>query len=177
LTVRLQFDGAAKGVVEKVEIDITTVIVCGQQAATDRLSQAETAGSAAVLLAEPVLVGAADRLWLTIGAVSPNVCLVARHAWRFEEIEPQWDRLVLRCFSNGHMFQEGRLADLGAPRDLIARRTGSKRLGIGVALFCGAPPGIGSLPANPDIAIELDDPVQGRKLTHGYNVQSRPSGI
>lgn len=174
MTVRLQFDGAAKGAVEKVEVDIATAIVGGQQVAADRLSQAETVGSGAVLRAEPVLIGAADRLWLTIGAVSPDICLIARHAWRFEEIEPQWDRLVLRSFAGRHPFQEGPLADLGAPRDLIARGTGSKRLGIGVALFCGAPPGIGSLPADPDIAIELEDPVLDRKLVQDYQVQSLP---
>jgi len=172
LTVRLQFDGAAKGAVEKVEVDITTVIAGGRQMAADRLSQAETTGSTTPLQAEPVLIGAADRLWLTIGAVSPDIRLIARHAWRFEEIEPQWDRLVLRSFTGRHLFQEGPLAALGAPRDLIARRTGSKRLGIGVALFCGPLPGTGPLPADPDIAIELEDPVLGRNLVQRYGINS-----
>jgi hypothetical protein len=172
LTVRLTFEGAAKGAVEKVEVDITTVIAGGRQMAADRLSQAETVGRGTVLRAEPALIGAADRLWLTIGAVSPDVCLIAHHAWRFEEIEPQWDRLVLRSFAGRHPFQEGPLAALGAPRDLIATRTGSKRLGIGVAFLCGAPPGIGALPADPDIAIELEDPVLGRKLVQRYGINA-----
>ena len=62
---------------------------------------------------EPVLVGAADRLWVTVGAdhtdrklesygvaVSKQVCpkALGRTAWRFEEVEPHWDRLLLRSF-------------------------------------------------------------------------------
>lgn len=173
--VRLHFEGAAKGAVERVEIDIATVIVGGRQVAAERLSQAETVGSATALLAEPVLVGAAGRLWLTIGAVSPTGCLIARHAWRFEEIEPQWDRLMLRSSSGRRTFQEGPLAGLGPPRDLIALRTGSKRLGIGVALFCGPLPATGSLPVGPDIVVELEDPVLDRTLSYGYRLQGLPT--
>lgn len=66
------------------------------------------------------------------------------------------------------------MAALGAPRDLIVRSTGSKRLGVGVALFCGPLPGAGSVLAGPDIAIELEDPVLGRKLVHGYEVKLPP---
>ena len=45
---------------------------------------------------------------------------------------------------------------------------------VGVALFCGPLPGAGSLPAGPDIAVELEDPVLGRKLVHGYEVKLLP---
>jgi len=144
LTQHLRFDGAAKGAVETVDVEITTVVIAGGQP----------------LLIQPVLIGATDRLWLTIGAAPPEGYSIAREAWRFEEIEPHWDRLILRS-STGDV----PLADLGLPRDLIARSTGSKRLGVGVALFCGA---------GAATEASLVDPVLQRTLTHGYRVQSPP---
>ena len=62
---------------------------------------------------EPVLVGADNRLWVTVGAdhtdrkvesygiaVAKQMCAkpIGRTAWRFEEVEPHWDRLMLRSF-------------------------------------------------------------------------------
>ena len=109
---------------------------------------------------EPVLVGAADRLWVTVGAdhtdrklesygvaASKQVCpkVIGRTAWRFEEVEPHWDRLMLRSFvtegGKKVLYQEGPLARIRAPRDLIAGwRNGEKRLPAGAAMFCGTLP-------------------------------------
>jgi Protein of unknown function (DUF2848) len=168
LTARLRFDGAARGAIETVEIDITTAIAGGQPIAPDRLTQAETAGNGTFLLAQPVLVGAADRLWLTIGAVSTEACLIGRQAWRFEEIEPHWDRLILRSFADG-LVREARLAALGPARDLIVQATGNKRLAVGVALFCGAPSMASAHSACRKGVIELEDAVLGRTLSHTYS--------
>ena len=73
-----------------------------------------------------MLVGAADRLWVTVGsdhtdrkaesfsvAVAKQICAkaVGRTAWRFEEVEPHWDRLMLRSFIQDGgkrvLYQEG----------------------------------------------------------------------
>jgi hypothetical protein len=86
--------------------------------------------------AEAVLVGTPDRLWVTVGAdhtdrkvesygiaVAKQICpkVIGRTAWRFEEIEPHWDRLVLRSFLQDGgartLYQEGPLARLRPPRD------------------------------------------------------------
>ena len=157
MTQSVRFDGAAKGAVEAVEVEITTVI------AGDRPS-----------VLQPVLIGAAGRLWLTIGAAHANVCSIAGEAWRFEEIEPQWARLILRYSTGGRPAREWPPAELGEPRDLIVRRTGNKRLGVGVALFCGAPSW--TEPPRPDQtpAATLEDPVLGRRIAHSYHVQSLP---
>src|SRR6266545_2966830 len=63
--------------------------------------------------AETMLVGTPDRLWVTVGAdhtdrklesygvaQSKQVCpkVIGRTAWRFEEVEPHWDQLILRSF-------------------------------------------------------------------------------
>jgi len=144
--------------------------------------------------AEPVLVGTPDRLWVTIGAdhtdrkleaygiaQSKQVCpkVLGRTAWRFEEVEPHWDEIILRSFieEGGRKvpYQEGLLAKMRLPRDLIAGwNAGSKRLPTGVALFCGTIPVIGGIRSSSRFDMELDDPVLGRKIEHAYIVQALP---
>jgi hypothetical protein len=166
--VRLQFDGAAKGAIETVEIDITTVMIASQPTAPRRLTQAETPGIDRSLFAQPVLVGGTNRLWLTVGAISPDVCPIARQAWRFEEIEPHWDRLVVRALADDRLIREEQLAEIGSARDLIVQATGSKRLGVGVALFCGAPSASNPQPSCRKGLLELVDAVLGRTISYAY---------
>jgi Protein of unknown function (DUF2848) len=143
---------------------------------------------------EPVLMGASDRLWVTVGsdhtdrrlesygvALSKQVCpkIIARTAWRFEDVEPHWDQLVLRSFveeaGKRVLYQEGTLARIRAPRELIAGwRDGDSRLPPHVAMFCGTVPVIGAIRPSPRFAIEIEDPVVGRKLSHAYQVQALP---
>jgi len=142
---------------------------------------------------EPVLMGAPNRLWVTVGsdhtdrklesygiAVGKQVCpkIIARTAWRFEEVEPHWDRLVLRSFieEGGRkvLYQEGPLAEIRAPRDLIAGwRDGDTKLPSHAALFCGTLPTLAIRPS-PRFVMELDDPVLGRRIFHAYQVQALP---
>ena len=148
---------------------------------------------------EPVLFAAAGRLWVTIGAdhtdrkvesygiaVSKQMCAkpIGTVAWRFEEVEPHWDRLVLRSFiweggieEDGKrvMYQEGPLAKIREPRGLIGGWKGDPRMAEGVAMFCGTMPAIGAIRSSRRFEMELEDPVLGRKLTHSYLVQSLPS--
>jgi len=142
---------------------------------------------------EAVLIGAADRLWVTIGAdhtdrkvesygiaVSKQMCAkpVGRTAWRFEEVEPHWDRLMLRSFvtegGKRVSYQEGPLANIRAPRELIAGWKGEKRLPVGVAMFLGTMGAIGGIRSAQRFEMELEDPVLHRKLTHGYTIESLP---
>jgi hypothetical protein len=143
---------------------------------------------------EPVLMGASDRLWVTVGsdhtdrrvesygvATSKQVCpkIIARSAWRFEEVEPHWDRLVLRSFveeaGKKVLYQEGTLAGLRAPRELIAGwRNGDDKLPPHIAMFCGTMPAIGAIRPSPRFAMEIEDPVLGRKLAHAYQVTALP---
>jgi hypothetical protein len=144
--------------------------------------------------AEPVLVGAPDRLWVTIGAdhtdrkvesygvaVSKQICpkMIGRSAWRFEEVEPHWDRLVLRSFiregGRRTLYQEGPLAKIRPPRELVAGwRNGNAKLPPRVAMFCGTLSAIGAIRPSPRFEMELDDPVLGRTLQHAYDVQALP---
>lgn len=165
--------------------------------AASLLTQAETVqvlGDDTSGEVEPVLLGTPDRLWVTVGAdhtdrkvesygvaVSKQVCpkVVGRTAWRFEEVEPHWDRLMLRSFvtegGKKVLYQEGPLARIREPRELIAGwRNGDRKLPAGVAMFCGTMPAIGAVRASSRFEMELDDPVLGRRLSHAYQVQALP---
>ena len=144
--------------------------------------------------AEPVLLGTADRLWVTVGAdhtdrkletygvaQSKQVCakVIGRSAWRFEEVEPHWDQLILRSFieEDGKKvpYQEGLLAKIRAPRDLIAGwNNGDKRLPAGVAMFCGTLPVKGAIGHATSFAMTLEDPVRNRRLQHRYEIEALP---
>ncbi|CAN5836059.1 DUF2848 domain-containing protein [soil metagenome] len=144
--------------------------------------------------AEPVLIGAADRLWVTVGADhtdrkletygvahSKQVCpkVIGRTAWRFEEVEPHWDQLILRSFieEGGKKipYQEGLLAKIRLPRDLVAGwRNGDRKLPAGVAMFCGTLPAIGGIRSSSRFDMEIEDPVLGRTLSHSYTIEPLP---
>ena len=164
--------------------------------AADLLSQADAIqvlGDDSSGEAEPVLVGTPDRLWVTVGsdhtdrkletygvAPSKQVCakVVGRTAWRFEDVEPHWDRLILRSFiaENGKKvpYQEGLLAKIRPPRDLVAGWRGDRRLPSGVAMFCGTLPAIGGIRPSTRFDMEIEDPVLGRTLSHAYTIEALP---
>jgi hypothetical protein len=143
---------------------------------------------------EPLLVGTPDRFGFTVGADhtdrklesygvahSKQVCpkVIGRTAWRFEEVEPHWDRLMLRSFieegGKRVLYQEGPLAKIRAPRELIAGwRNGDKRLPAGVAMFCGTLPALGAIRSSSRFEMEIEDSVLGRKLSHAYDVEALP---
>jgi len=142
---------------------------------------------------EPVLVGAADRLWVTVGAdhtdrkvesygiaVSKQMCAkpIGRTAWRFEEVEPHWDRLMLRSFiqegGKRVLYQEGPLAKMRPPADLIAKWTGRDTLLPATLMFGGTLGAIGGIRPAARFEMELHDPVLGRSLKAGYTVEVLP---
>ena len=142
---------------------------------------------------EPVLIAAAGRLWVTIGAdhtdrkvesygiaVSKQMCAkpIGTVAWRFEEVEPHWDRLMLRSFieEDGKrvLYQEGPLARIREPRGLIAGWRGDPRLPEGVAMFLGTMSANGAIRSSRSFEMELEDPVLGRRIAHRYLVQNLP---
>jgi hypothetical protein len=223
---RLEFEGYAKGAVEKVAVDIKDLVIAGwtgrdvaalnhhieelkaigvqppsrvpiyYRAAAQMLTQSDSIqvlGDDSSGEVEPVLIGAADRLWVTVGAdhtdrkvesygiaISKQMCAkpIGRVAWRFEEVEPHWDKLVLRSFipegGKRVLYQEGPLAKIRDPRELIFGWQDAKRLPMGTVMFCGTMPAIGTIRPSPRFEMELDDPVLGRKISHAYDVQALP---
>jgi hypothetical protein len=148
----------------------------------------EVLGEASSGEAEPVIVSLADGLWIGLGsdhtdraaeaqgvALSKQLCgkPIAGTLWRLEEIAPHWDRLVLRSRigASGTLYQEAPLAALRRPEDLLARAGG---LAPGGVMFGGTVAAIGGIRSSAHFAMELEDPVLGRHISHAYALQTLP---
>jgi hypothetical protein len=142
---------------------------------------------------EPVLVALDDGMWLGVGsdhtdrkaetmgiALSKQLCgkVVGTQLWRLEEVVPHWDRLVIRAHATigGQrvLYQQGALAGMRTPADLLARYDGSTALKPGTVMFCGTVGAIGGIRPATRFEMELEDPVLGRKLAHAYDVVALP---
>ncbi|MFT4101241.1 MAG: DUF2848 domain-containing protein [Burkholderiaceae bacterium] len=142
---------------------------------------------------EPVVVSLADGLWIGLGsdhtdrkaeavgiALSKQLCgkPVGRQLWRYEEVAPHWDQLILRSYATIDgarvLYQESAVSSLRTPRDLIARHTGSDTLPAGTAMYCGTPGALGGIRPGTRFEMELQDPVLGRTLRHAYDIEVLP---
>jgi hypothetical protein len=142
---------------------------------------------------EFVLFALDDGLWLGLGSdhtdrkaetvgvtLSKQLCAkpVGTKLWRYDEVKPHWDKLVLRSFvPNGgkrRLYQEGPVTNMRSPEELIRLYTGGDRLAPGTAMFCGTFAVHGEISYSGRFDMELEDPVLGRKLTHGYEIMQFP---
>ena len=142
---------------------------------------------------EPVVVALADGAWIGLGsdhtdrkaeamgvALSKQLCakVVGTGLWRYDEVRPHWDRLVLRAWAviDGARvaYQEGPVAGIRPPAELMDRYAGASGLAAGTVMFCGTLAAIGGVrPAN-RFEMELEDPVLGRRLRHAYDIDVLP---
>jgi hypothetical protein len=141
--------------------------------------------------AEPVVVAHDGRLWLTVGsdhtdrkaetmgiALSKQLCAkpVGRDLWLLDDVAGHWDQLKLRAFAtiDGRRvtYQEGTLAGMRTPADLIARY--GSALAPGTVMFCGTLGAIGGIRPASRFEVELEDPVLNRTLKHAYDVDILP---
>ena len=157
------------------------------QASGIQVASAATSGEA-----EPVLLNLGGQIWVGVGSdhtdreveaydisVSKQVCAkpIAREFWPFEEVAEHWDSIVLRSFAHEGadrtLYQEGTLAGIRRPEDLLSRYaakgTGLQPSGL---MFCGTLAVLGDLRFADSFTVELEDPVRRRSLRHTYAVQS-----
>jgi hypothetical protein len=116
--------------------------------------------------------------------VSKQLCqkAVAPELWRYEDVAPHWDRLILRAHivENGgrKLYQEGPLADIRPPEELIATYAkvtgGAARLAPGTLMFGGTFSAIGGVRPAAEFQMELEDPVRRRSLKHAYRIHTLP---
>ena len=104
---------------------------------------------------EFVLLQTGGALWVGTGSdhtdreveaygvsVSKQMCEkpIAPMFWRFEDVAAHWDRLILRSFAviggSRVLYQEGSVAAMRHPEDLIARFA-KNGLAEGTLMFCG----------------------------------------
>jgi hypothetical protein len=140
---------------------------------------------------EPVLVALADGLWIGLGsdhtdrkaetmgiALSKQLCgkVMGPSLWRFDEISAHWDRIMIRSHAviggARTLYQEGPLAAMRHPDDLIARW--GKPLAPDTVMFCGTLGAQGGIRPATRFEMELEDPVLKRRMTHAYDVVDLP---
>ena len=139
---------------------------------------------------ETVMFSLADGLWVGLGAdhtdrkaetfgvsLSKQMCAkpVAPDVWRFDDVRPHWDQLVLRSWAwiggQRQPYQEGPVATMRPPEDLIARYGG---LGVGAAMFGGTLAVKGGIRSADEFEMELEDPVLRRSIRHRFSVAALP---
>jgi len=112
-------------------------------------------------------------------SVSKQMCEkpIAPLFWRFEDVAAHWDRLMLRSYAtiggSRALYQEGPVATMRHPEDLLARFS-KHGLPDGTLMFCGTLAVHGGLRPAQRFEFELEDPVKGRKIQHGYDVVGLP---
>jgi hypothetical protein len=115
-----------------------------------------------------------DRKAETIGvSLSKQLCAkpVSRESWRYDEVRPHWEKLVLRAWADGELYQEGPVTAMRSPEDLLQRYGGLKS---GWAMFCGTLAARGGIRPASRFKMELEDPVLKKKLAHEYAIKVLP---
>jgi hypothetical protein len=136
-----------------------------------------------------------DRKVETYGVtVSKQMCdkPVAPVFWAFDDVAPHWDRLTLRAhvIENGErkIYQEGSVTAMLKPLDLIGRCAlaagtagvppavpdGKVLLPENTLMFCGTLAARGGVRPTERFEFEIEDPVLGRSIAHGYSVRILP---
>ena len=112
-------------------------------------------------------------------AFSKQACVkpVGTTAWKLADVAAYWDELVIRSWIEEDgatkLYQEGPLASLRTPADLIARFTdGSAMLPEGCGMTCGTVGAIGGIRPAAAFTMELYDPRRQRALRHSYVAES-----
>jgi hypothetical protein len=113
--------------------------------------------------------------------VSKQMCAkpIAPEAWRYADVADHWDELILRSWAveDGvrRLYQEGTVAGMRTPEDLIGRQfDGARELPAGTAMFCGTHAVHGEIASAGRFEFEIEDPVLNRSIRHGYDLRSLP---
>jgi hypothetical protein len=142
---------------------------------------------------EFVLLQSGGRLWVGVGSdhtdreveaygvtVSKQMCdkPIAPVFWPYDEVAPHWDRLLLRSYAveNGarSLYQDGPVAAMLAPSELLQRFGENGTLAEGTLMFCGTLATHGGVKASERFEFEIEDPLLGRTIRHGYDVSTLP---
>jgi hypothetical protein len=106
--------------------------------------------------------------------VCPSV--LSREVWDLADVRPGWDDLLLRSWTTKDgrrtLYQEGRLAQMMTPEDLIALVKARGGADPGTAIFSGTFAVIGgTLICGERFEVELTDEKKGRALRCDYRVR------
>lgn len=110
--------------------------------------------------------------------VSKQMCdkPVAPELWALDDVLPHFDSLVLRAFATidgvRALYQEGPVAAMLPPAEILAGY--APGFGEGTAMFCGTLAAHGGIRPAERFEFELEDPVLGRTIRHGYDIVVLP---
>jgi len=121
-----------------------------------------------------------DRKAETIGVtLSKQLCdhPMAPELWMFDDVAGHWDSIILRSYATiggtRVLYQEGRLDGMLPPGELIAGCFGAA-LPDATAMFGGTFAAKGGIRPAERFDFEIEDPVLGRSIRHGYAVVTLP---
>ena len=142
---------------------------------------------------EFVLIGWQGRIFVGLGSdhtdrkvesysvtVSKQMCdkPIAPVLWELEDVVTHWDQLILRSWAwfDGQrtLYQEGTLDAMLPVKELLERGFGKADLPDGCAMFGGTFAAKGGIRPASRFEFEMEDPVLKRKISHGYDVITRP---
>jgi Protein of unknown function (DUF2848) len=120
---------------------------------TDRLTEVQSAAMAKQACEKPICAG----------------------FWLLDDVVDHWDTLRLRSFVENedgerHAYQDGGVNSMLAPHELLGCWAACDKAPEPALLFCGTLPTIGPLRGASRFALELEDPVLDRRLSHAYDV-------
>lgn len=108
----------------------------------------------------------------------PNV--LAPEVWPFEECQPHWEQLMLRCWATRagkrQLYQEAALAELLGAETWLGLLETARVPREGLVFLSGTPPTVVGPVFADAYEIELDDPVLGRSIRHRYQVEVLGAG-
>lgn len=110
--------------------------------------------------------------------VSKQMCdkPIAPALWRYQDIASHWDQIVLRSYATiagqRTLYQEGTLAGMLPPEELITRRFSDAGLPEGAAMFGGTFAAKGGIRPAARFDYEITDPVLNRTIAHGYAIET-----
>ncbi|MDP6773055.1 MAG: amidase [Rhodospirillales bacterium] len=124
-----------------------------------------------------------DRKVETVGiTVAKQICdkPIASEFWPYAEVAPHWDDVVIRAFATiggqRTLYQEGTVAGLLSPEVLLEGYYGEDGAPEdGTIIFGGTLAVEGGVRPAERFEFELEDPVLGRTIRHGYSVAELPN--
>jgi hypothetical protein len=153
----------------------------------------EVSGATSSGEVEFVLLQTAGRLWVGVGSdhtdraveaygvtVSKQMCdkPIAARFWDFADVAGHWDRLILRSYAvegdRTTLYQEGPVTAMLDPAALLAGYVEGGVLPEDTLMFCGTLAALGGVRPAACFEFELEDPVLGREIRHGYDVLTLP---
>ena len=154
-------------------------------------AEIEVIGTESTGEVEFVLVNLGGEIWVGVGSdhtdrkaeavgvtLSKQMCPkpVGRELWALADVEGHWDELTLRSYAiaggERALYQQGSVSAMRHPRELIDLY--GDGFASGTAMFCGTFGVIDGIRWAHTFAIELEDPVLGRRIAHSYDLRALP---